>query len=152
MLLEIKRINDDGDSTIGLLYADGKFICFTLEDQYQEEKVMHETRIPAGVYAIGWQKAETKMTLRYRKKYPWFHYHIHIQNIPDFSGVYIHSGNTDDHTSGCPLVGDTLVNNTVDEGKVYSSAQAFERLYKLLRPFLDKDSEVKIKITDEEIK
>ena len=38
------------DATNGMLFIDGMFECYTLEDQYQAVKVMHETCIPEGTY------------------------------------------------------------------------------------------------------
>ena len=56
MELEVIRFSSQKDSTLGLLFnvTDEKreFLCYTLEDEYREEKVMHETRIPAGTYEI----------------------------------------------------------------------------------------------------
>ncbi len=46
MKLEVLRFADDGEATLGILFIDGVFKCFTVEDQEQKgEKVMNETRI-----------------------------------------------------------------------------------------------------------
>ena len=55
MKLKVIRFNSQSDSTNGLLFdaTNGmEFLCYTLEDEKREEKVMAETRIPAGVYSI----------------------------------------------------------------------------------------------------
>ena len=52
MEIEVLRYSDNGESTLGLLKVNGKFFCYTLEDQYQEVKVKHQTRIPEGTYNI----------------------------------------------------------------------------------------------------
>ena len=55
MQLEVLRFSSQKDSTNGLLFdiSDGrKFLAYTLEDERREDKVMHETRIPAGTYKI----------------------------------------------------------------------------------------------------
>jgi len=55
MKLEVIRFSSEKDSTSGLLFdvtGNRKFLCYTLEDQYQTKKVMQETRIPAGEYEI----------------------------------------------------------------------------------------------------
>ena len=55
MKLEVLRVSSALDSTSGLLFdvTNGrKFLCYTLEDEYRNEKVMHETRVPAGTYTI----------------------------------------------------------------------------------------------------
>lgn len=60
MKLEVLRFSSQQDSTNGLLFQviDGKrdFLCYTLEDERREEKVKHETRIPAGTYKIKLRK------------------------------------------------------------------------------------------------
>ncbi len=56
MELRVIRMYSQDDFTIGALYSESKegreFLCFTLEDEHRDEKVMGETRIPAGTYRI----------------------------------------------------------------------------------------------------
>ena len=55
MKLEVLRFSSQKDSTNGLLFdtTDGRnFLAYTLEDEKRENKVMHETRVPAGTYKI----------------------------------------------------------------------------------------------------
>ena len=52
MKLQVVRTQLGRDATNGLLFIDGIFECYTLEDQYQAVKVMHETCIPEGTYPI----------------------------------------------------------------------------------------------------
>jgi len=81
-------------STSGMLYIDGKFFCFTLEDIEREVKIMHETCIPKGIY-----KVVLTMSNRFKKILPL------LLNVENFEGIRIHAGNTDKNTSGCILVG-----------------------------------------------
>ena len=39
MKIELKRFSSQSDTTLGLLFVDGEFECFTLEDEYREEKI-----------------------------------------------------------------------------------------------------------------
>ncbi len=137
MNLHLLRISSGKESTLGQLYLDGNPECFVLEDQFQKEKVKHETRIPDGRYEVGLNQVVTPMTERYRAKFAWFTYHLHIKNVKGFENIYIHLGNTDEDTSGCLLLGDSLTNNqykvgNIEEGKGFlgNSTQAFERVYK----------------------
>ncbi len=50
--LKVLRYNSQTDFTDGLFFIDGKFQCFTLEDEGRDKKVKHETRIPDGIYAV----------------------------------------------------------------------------------------------------
>ena len=111
MKLEVLRISSESDSTSGLVFdvTNGrKFLCYSLEDEYRSEKVMHETRVPAGTYKILLRK-EGGFHGRYTKKYgPDFHKGmLHVQDVPGFKWILIHTGNTDEHTSGCLIVGDS---------------------------------------------
>ena len=56
MKLTVVRTQFGTDATNGLLFIDGFFECYTLEDQYQAVKVMHETCIPEGTYDIKFRK------------------------------------------------------------------------------------------------
>ena len=52
MILELKRYSTTIESTLGLMFIDGRFECYTLEDKFQNIKIMRETRIPDGEYNI----------------------------------------------------------------------------------------------------
>lgn len=135
MNLHLLRTSEGKESTLGQLYIDHEPECFTLEDQFQKEKVKGETRIPNGRYKIELREVVTPMTERYRKKYTWFTYHLHVTNVRGFENIYIHAGVTDDHTDGCILIADALYNNQVkvgkyEDGALMYSSQAYERVYK----------------------
>ena len=50
MELRVVRYCSRKDWSLGMLMEDRTFLCYTLEDEHREEKVMHETRVPAGRY------------------------------------------------------------------------------------------------------
>lgn len=130
MKLQVVRTQFGRDATNGLLFIDGLFECYTLEDQYQEVKVMHETCIPEGTYDIKFRTVGG-FHERYKKRYGNSHYGmLHLQDVPGFTYILIHSGNTDEHTSGCLIVGDTQQDLDVSEdGFVGSSGNAYVKLY-----------------------
>ena len=151
MELHLKRISTGEESTIGTLHelADPvEFQAFTLEDQPNEPKVPKETRIPAGRYQVKFREELSGLTKKYRGKYPWFTWHLWLQDVPDFEYVYIHVGNDDDHTDGCILVGDQAVSNVAEEGRILSSVLAYTRLYARVRDALESDEEVWITVED----
>lgn len=150
MKLHLLRYSDDGDSTQGLLFVNGVFQCYTLEDEERSQKVKGETRIPEGTYEIKQREVLSGLTKRYRSKYPWFDYHFELQNVPDFQYVYIHIGNKDEHTDGCILVGDIAYNNKVQEGAIGTSTNAFKRLYRLMRKAYKNGEKITITIKDVE--
>ena len=130
MKLQVVRTQFGKDATNGMLFIDGIFECFTLEDQYQAVKVMHETCIPEGTYDIQFRKTggfHTKYAARYKNA----HYGmLHLQDVPGFTYILIHQGNSDEHTSGCLIIGETQQDLDVNfNGMVGSSAVAYKKLY-----------------------
>ena len=153
MKLEVIRFSSQADSTSGLLFettpVGRSFLCYTLEDEYQTLKVKGETRIPAGVYEIKFRK-KGGLHEKYNKKYPDIHRGmLHITDVPNFEYILIHTGNTDEHTAGCLIVGDSQENNIVTEnGWVGKSRNAYKRIYPLVAKALERGEKVMIKYTD----
>ncbi|RMG16115.1 MAG: hypothetical protein D6730_25525 [Bacteroidetes bacterium] len=132
--LQVLRYSSGKDETLGLLFDithGRKFLAYTLEDQFQEEKVKAETRIPAGTYAIQ-LRTEGGFHQRYLKKFksPFHKGMLHIQDVPGFEFILIHSGNDDDDTEGCLLVGNQAKGNVGRaKGKIMDSVNAYKRIY-----------------------
>ena len=130
MKLQVVRHQFGKDATNGMLFIDGIFECYTLEDQYQAVKVMHETCIPEGTYDIKFRKTggfHAKYTERYKNA----HYGmLHVQNVPNFTYILIHTGNSDEHTSGCLIVGETQQDLDISkDGFIGSSTVAYKKMY-----------------------
>lgn len=152
MKLQVLRFNSQSDSTNGLLFdvTNGtKFLCYTLEDEKRDVKVMSETRIPAGKYKILLRK-EGGFHARYTKKYGSMHKGmLHVQEVPNFKWILIHTGNTDEHTAGCLILGDSQENNTlVKNGFIGKSTQAYKRIYPPIAKALENNEEVTIEYID----
>ena len=155
MKLEVLRISSQKDSTNGILFdvtgGQRKFLCYTLEDEFRplEQKVMGETRIPAGTYKI------TLRTVggfhgRYSARYGDMHKGmLWVRNVPGFEYILIHSGNTDEHTAGCLLVGDSQNENIKNsDGFIGSSRTAYERIYPPIAEALASGKSVTIEYID----
>ena len=113
MNIELNRITRKLSYTIGRLFVDGKYFCDTLEDRCRdldkEKKVMNETAIPEGTYEV-----IVNVSARFKRKLPL------LLDVPHFSGIRIHRGNTDKDTSGCILEGENkqpgrVINSTLYE-------------------------------------
>ena len=130
MKLQVVRTQFGKDATNGLLFVNGVFECYTLEDQYQAVKVMHETCIPEGTYDIKFRTVGG-FHEKYKKKYGNSHYGmLHLQDVPNFTYILIHAGNTDEHTSGCLIVGETQQDLDIsDDGFIGHSGKAYLILY-----------------------
>lgn len=131
MILIVNRFTSDEDATISQVFLDGKFICFGLEDEYREDKVVGETRIPAGTYKVGVRKVGS-FHKRYQKRFGALHYGmLEIMDVRGFTDVLIHCGNYDRDTSGCLLVGTGAV-TTINNMMITNSVVAYRKLYQLV--------------------
>ena len=161
MELEVIRFSSGTDSTNGALFeidkhasaphAEGyrckrKFLAYTLEDEYREEKKYGETRIPNGTYKLA-LRTVGGYNEKYKRRFPDFHVGmLHVTNVPNFEYILIHCGNTDEHTAGCLLVGDSQENNQITKnGFIGKSTQAYKRIYPLIAKALVRGEEVTIK-------
>ena len=148
MKLTVVRTQFGTDATNGLLFIDGIFECYTLEDQYQAVKVMHETCIPEGTYDIQFRKTGG-FHAKYSERYKNAHYGmLHIQDVPNFTYILIHTGNTDEHTSGCLIVGETQQDLEVSkDGFIGSSTLAYKKMYAKVASQLLQGKKVTIEYT-----
>lgn len=129
MNLTIERFAFGRDSTLGELLVDGLHECFTLEDERRVEKVQGETCIPVGRYRI---KLRTGggMHARYLARFPSIHRGmLWLQDVTDFTYVYLHIGNDESETDGCPLLGRVPVILPDGEFRVATSTDAYLALY-----------------------
>lgn len=83
-------------TTLGKLYINGVYECEVLEDLYRGNapKVPAATCIPNGRYRV-----RITPSPRFKRDLPL------VENVPGFSGIRIHAGNTADDTEGCLLPG-----------------------------------------------
>ena len=158
MKIILQREKEDSKSTLGrLFFGEEKQIgpfsilenpeCFTLEDQKQEgEKVYGETRIPAGTYGIKLRN-EGGFNQKYIARYGDMHKGmLWLQDIPNFEYVLIHTGNTDEHTHGCLLVG--LIAPETTPYTIGQSSDAYKKIYPPIADAILRDEKVTIQIRD----
>ena len=122
MELALRRKWFTDSSTVGELYVDGAFECFTLEDVVRPGdilvvKVPGKTAIGAGRYRV-----IVDHSTRFNQELP------HLLDIPGFTGIRIHPGNSAADTDGCILVG---LRRAADS--VLDSRKAFEPLLEKIR-------------------
>lgn len=127
--------------TIGDLLIDGEFFSNTLEDKNRdinkngifdngETKVCGETCIPFGTYKI-----KLGYSPKFKRELP------RVLDVPEFTGILIHRGNTATDTSGCILVGENKVT-----GKVINSTIYEQKLVELIKAAEAKNEEVILRI------
>lgn len=136
MKLTLKRNQSANNATIGVLYLDDIFECYTLEDVVREItgipieqwKIKGQTAIPIGKYRV-----IIDFSNRFQKMMP------HILDVAGFEGVRIHSGNSDKDTEGCLLVGQCW---KIGENKIGLSRLAFESLFIKLEKAVNSGEEI----------
>ncbi len=140
MIIEIFRYPQNG-YTIGKLFITGRYFCDTLEDEIRdlnhngqfdqgEIKIPARTAIPCGSYNL-----VINYSNRYKRPMP------RLLNVPNFSGILIHPGNTTEDTAGCILVGENKV-----KGMVINSTSIFKTFYLRISKFLISSKFQKIKV------
>jgi hypothetical protein len=134
MELTLNRIFLGSSATIGELLINDKHLCDTLEDRVRPEgeKVYGKTAIPEGKYEI-----ELTHSPRFKKILP------EILNVPNFSGIRIHTGNSSKDTEGCIIVGTW---DGEKEDWVGSSKIAFDELMTLLEEATNNKEKVTITV------
>lgn len=155
MKLDVVRTQFGVDATNSIFFVDGKFEAYGLEDEVRTgQKVMGETAIPLGEYKIKFRKEGgwfNREKARYDKKFGegWFQGMLELQDVPNFTFVLIHSGNTDEATSACYIIGDTQQDLDVSkDGFIGSSRNAYEKFYPKARDALLAGEEVTIKYSN----
>lgn len=116
MKLKVVRETKNEVCTIGKLYINDFFFCYTLEDKdrglkqsdnllfINAKKIFGLTAIPTGLY-----KLIVNQSPKFKRLLP------RILDIKGFDGVLIHRGNTADHSLGCILVGYKKGENSIFE-------------------------------------
>lgn len=105
MEIKIIRVAQGKESTLSQLYINTIFQCYLLEDKIREVKIPYQTAIPSGVFSLKLNTYGAK-NVDYKKAFGKMHEGmIEITGLPNFSFVYIHTGNTIKDTAGCPLCG-----------------------------------------------
>jgi len=150
---EVLRISSGKDSTSGLLFEinNGKrtFLAYTLEDEQRDVKVWGETRIPAGTYKLK-LRTEGGFHSRYVGKYGAMHKGmIWVQDVPGFEYILWHTGNTDEHTAGCLILGNTQTNNRIaKDGFIGSSVDAYKFVYPRVAAAIESGQDVEVTYID----
>lgn len=135
MIYTLRRVEKQPERTFGELLLNGEKICWTLEDTWREPgspKVPGRTCIPAGTYPL-----KITWSPRFKRNLPL------VENVPGFSGIRIHPGNTEADTEGCVLPG---LGRTAT--MVTHSRAAYDLILPPLQAALDRGTEVWLTVVD----
>ena len=142
---KVERVAFKETYTIGKLYykfSNGEwlYLCDTLEDKNRdynndgditdqgEGKVYGETCIPARKY-----KFRMYFSPHFKRNLPL------LMNVPGYSGILIHGGNTASDSLGCILVGENKV-----KGKVVNSQITLARLLNIIDHNIQPEYDIEI--------
>jgi hypothetical protein len=127
-------------ATLGSLYINDQFECYTLEDVVRQVhgkpvkdwKIKEHTAIPTGRYEV-----VITFSNRFKCDMPL------LLNVEGFEGIRIHPGNTHENTEGCILVGNK---RDTDAESVLESRVAYNALLAKLKETLGKGEKVYITV------
>ncbi len=148
-IIKSLRYSSQADYSLSSFIINDNPFCVVLEDEKRDIKVKAETRITAGEYWLGIHQDITPLTQKYLddKRLPFFERHIEVLNVPNFVGVYIHIGNTDDDTEGCLIMGQRPLGFN-EENKIINSVLTYTAFYKWAYPILKAGGKIKLIIKD----
>lgn len=134
MKIVTEIFKQDSDCTVSKLYIDGVYQCFVMEDAIRDTKIYGRTAIPRGTY-----KVVVTMSNRFKTLLPL------LENVPNYSGVRIHPGNTSADTEGCLLPGLSLGKL---EGKtaVLESRPAFAKIFRKIQEAIANGEKITIEL------
>jgi hypothetical protein len=140
MRLLLERHTFHRSWTIGTLYVDFRPYCFTLEDADRLavglEKVYGATAIPEGDYLV-----EITWSEKFERALPI------VKDVPGFTGVRFHTGNTAADTEGCVIVG-----RKAALGRVMDSRLAFAPLFLKMQVATREKVEILLSVRSESYK
>jgi len=130
--MKLIRKVDSGKSTIGELYIDGEFFCYTLELPWKENK-NQVSCIPPGKRRVRIRPGTDSVNFRYD--------HLHIMDVPNRTWILIHVANYPRDILGCVGVG-----STKDVDFVGNSRVTFKGLMELIKEKMKVYDEMEIEI------
>lgn len=128
MLIEVRRFAL-GQGTGSVIFIDGHWQCFGLEDPRRLQKQAGTTAIPAGTYQVA-VRTHGRYHSIYQKRWPEFHRGmLELKAVPGFTDILIHAGNSVQDTAGCLLVGGGITRLPSGAPWLLESRAAYRELY-----------------------
>lgn len=145
MQIVLERKIKNVTSTEGNLYVNGEWFCHTIEDvvrakpgEWKESlKVYAQTAIPYGTYPVlsTWSNRFKRMLTG-------------VFNVPDFSGIRIHNGSSENSSAGCIIVS---YKNDAKNKRLTNAVAAMNDLNAMVLE-AQKEEKIYLQIIDEYIK
>jgi hypothetical protein len=151
MKIKVVREFFSDSETLGTMYINDKFFCYTLEDfdrklkQFndlefiKDNKIAKRTAMPSGDYRV-----VLSVSNRFKRLMP------EVLNVKGFAGIRIHGGNTHENTEGCILVAkNRYINKPSLFGKIRNWIQGTMEtsLTKEIQKALNKNEKIELSIS-----
>jgi hypothetical protein len=133
MKINLRRFLFESETSIGMLHVNDIFECFTLEDLPRTVKIKGETCIPLGVYRVIVQNSP-----KFGRLMPY------LVDVPNFTGIMIHSGNDKEDTHGCILVGQKIASPE----RIENSKIAFDALFVKIQKAFESNEDIFISVEE----
>jgi hypothetical protein len=142
--LKLLRYYSNDDVTLGLLFINKNFFCYTIESSiYSKEN----KPLLSGIYKISFLQDNSTLTSKYKTKYPeLFTRHINLKNSDDTDVGIIYD--VEDHGDFNGFAVNGSLNIKHKRSFVAHSREAYRRLYLFLTGKLNSGIPVRIKIYD----
>lgn len=128
MKILVQRTQKTPESTPGVVFVDGVQECYSLEPGTEQDK----GPIPPREYPC-----IVSYSSKFRRPMPL------LYNVPGFVGIRIHAGNNVYDTRGCIIVG-----STPENGKIFGSKAAFDKLFAMIDGALEAGNSVTVMVQD----
>lgn len=144
MRITSAKVYESKTCTISRCMVDGAALCFFLQDGTVGGAKNGKHRIDPGSYRLVLRTVGSKHE-HYLKKYgPDFHKGmVELQDVPNFTAVLIHIGNSPADSLGCLLTGTSM---STKKEWVGGSEAAYRVLYPFIRDAILREEEVWIEI------
>ena len=119
-IVKLERLISTSEFTLGKFDFQG-IRYYTCEDAIRLKKIPKITCIPEGKYQV-----VITFSNRFKRKMPL------LLDVPNFTGIRIHSGNYANDTEGCILIGHRLLTNGVAD-----SREAYDEFFRHLKKLLE---------------
>lgn len=117
-IIEITRIEESEQGTIGVMRIDKRVVGFTLEPS-DHLNASNISSIPAGQYVV-----IPYSSAKYKDVYE-------VTNVPSRSKILFHPGNTSTDTEGCILIG-SRVGSLKGDRAILNSGRTFDEVRSIL--------------------
>lgn len=149
--INVERFDKSAFYTLSKFYINGEFAGYGIEDPVRDEKIFGETAIPAGTYTLRLTHspkfskeyyrdnegnlilANKRKTTALQRQYNAAHELVLIDNVPNYSRVLIHWGNTTKDTHGCYLIGSGFaIDKEKKTAALFGSRKKYTQIYPTL--------------------